>query len=128
MHPIVRDEIYRIGDEAIRNACLHSGGKRVDIELVYNENMQLQVRDDGKGIDAAILISGKEGHYGLTGMRERPARIGARLDIVSTSQGTEILLRVPGKAIYTTPSTWINQLINGFGRNRRTDKEKSAPY
>lgn len=128
MHPIVRDEIYRIGDEAIRNACLHSGGKRVDIELVYNENMQLRVRDDGKGIDAAILISGKEGHYGLTGMRERAARIGARLDIVSTSQGTEILLRVPGKAIYTTPSTWINQLINGFGRNRRTDKEKSAPY
>lgn len=123
MHPIVRDEIYRIGHEAIRNACLHSGGRRVDIELIYHENMHLCIRDDGKGIDTTTLKSGREGHYGLTGMRERAARIGARLDLVSSTKGTEIHLRVPGKGIYTASSTWLARLVKGPGWSRGTDKE-----
>jgi signal transduction histidine kinase/ligand-binding sensor domain-containing protein len=104
MHPIARDEVYRIGDEAIRNACLHSGGQRIDIELVYNENMLLRVRDNGKGISSRILQAGKAGHYGLTGMRERATRIGAKLEISSSPRGTELILRVPGRAIYSSHS------------------------
>jgi signal transduction histidine kinase len=104
MHPIARDEVYRIGDEAIRNACLHSGGHRIDIELVYDENMLFRVRDNGKGIDPKTLQAGRAGHYGLTGMRERAARIGAKLAISSSSKGTELVLSVPGRAIYAPPS------------------------
>jgi signal transduction histidine kinase len=104
MHPIARDEVYRIGDEAIRNACLHSGGQRIDIELVYDENMLLRVRDNGKGIDPRTLQAGKAGHYGLTGMRERATRIGAKLAISSSAQGTQLVLSVPGRAIYASPS------------------------
>ncbi|MBB5066224.1 sensor histidine kinase [Granulicella mallensis] len=103
MHPIARDEVYRIGDEAIRNACLHSGGQRIDIELVYDENMLLRVRDNGKGIDPMTLQAGKAGHYGLTGMRERATRIGAKLAISSSTQGTQLVLSVPGRAIYASP-------------------------
>ena len=64
MHPIVRDEIYRIGYEAINNACIHSGGNLVTVELTYNHNVQLKVRDNGKGIDDKTLESGKPGTLG----------------------------------------------------------------
>ncbi|WP_353066924.1 two-component regulator propeller domain-containing protein [Tunturibacter psychrotolerans] len=104
MHPIARDEIYRVGDEAIRNACLHSNGHRIDIELVYDDNLLLRIRDDGRGIDSTILKSGKAGHYGLTGMRERATHIGAKLVVSGSPEGTEIVLRIPGNAIFKKAS------------------------
>jgi signal transduction histidine kinase len=99
-NPIAVNEVFRIGDEAIRNACVHSQGRRLDIELIYKEHLTVRVRDDGRGIDPETLTAGKIGHYGLTGMRERAERIGANLEVASSPTGTEIVLRVPGKAIY----------------------------
>lgn len=97
MHPIVRDEVYRIGYEAIRNACTHSGANRLAVDLGYEQNLVVRVKDNGKGIDASIVSEGKDGHFGLQGMRERAARIGAKLTLDSTSVlGTEITLVVPG--------------------------------
>jgi signal transduction histidine kinase/ligand-binding sensor domain-containing protein len=97
MHPIVRDEIYRIGYEAIRNACMHSEASRLDVELRYDHDLLILVKDNGKGIDATIAEEGKEGHFGLTGMRERAARIGAEFTLAtSATSGTEITLVVPG--------------------------------
>ena len=56
LHPILRDEVYKIAAEALRNAFLHANAKQVEVEIRYdNERFQLRVRDDGKGIDAAIL-------------------------------------------------------------------------
>jgi signal transduction histidine kinase len=66
--------------------------------------MLLRVRDNGKGIDPRTLQAGKAGHYGLTGMRERASRIGAKLAISSSTQGTQLVLSVPGRAIYASPS------------------------
>jgi signal transduction histidine kinase len=100
MHPIAKDEVYRIGREAIRNACRHSAGKRIDIELVYDHNMLLRIGDDSRGIDANTLRAGKTGHYGLTGMRERAQSIGAKLTVASSTRGTNITLFVPGGVIY----------------------------
>lgn len=101
MHPIVRDEIYRIGYEAIRNAASHSRGRTLDIELSYAHDLTLKVRDDGIGIDAADAEQGKPGHFGLQGMRERALRIGARLDVARLGAGgTEIRLHVPGRIVY----------------------------
>lgn len=105
MHPIARDEVYRIGREAIVNACTHSGGKRLSIDLVYNRNVFLRVQDDGRGIDPEILHVGRSGHYGLTGMRERAARIRAKITIFSSRSGTTVVLLVPGKAIFRTAGT-----------------------
>jgi signal transduction histidine kinase len=100
MHPIARDEVYRIGHEAILNACNHSGGTRLRIELFYDHNMLLRIQDDGGGIPPQILQAGKSGHYGLMGMRERAARIGAKITVVSSTAGTIVTLFVPGEAIF----------------------------
>ena len=101
MHPIVRDEIYRIGYEAIRNACVHSGASRLEVEFKYAHNLALRVSDNGTGIDPAIADRGKDEHFGLQGMRERAARVGGKLTLASSSNlGTEIKLVVPGGIIF----------------------------
>ena len=101
MHPIVRDEIYRIGYEAIRNASSHSGASQLEVELRYAKGLTLRVSDNGMGIDPAIADMGKDGHFGLQGMRERSARIGGKLTLVSSSNsGTEVKLIVPGGIIF----------------------------
>jgi len=59
------------------------------------------VSDNGLGIDSAIADRGRDGHFGLQGMRERAARIGGKLTLVSSSKsGTEIKLVVPGGIIF----------------------------
>jgi signal transduction histidine kinase len=101
MHPIVRDEIYRIGYEAIRNACMHSGASQLEVELTYANDLSLRVGDNGTGIDPAIADRGNDGHFGMQGMRERAVRIGGKLTLVSSSNsGTKISLIVPGGIIF----------------------------
>lgn len=98
LNPMIRDEVYRIGREALVNAFRHSGAKRIEIELEYAaSNLRILVRDDGCGIDAAVVRAGSDGHWGLPGMRERAERIGARFKVWSrASAGTEVELSVPG--------------------------------
>ena len=64
----------------------------------------MRVRDDGKGIDPAVLAShGTEGHYGLRGMPERAALIGGKLAVWSeVGAGTEVELRLPASIVYAT--------------------------
>jgi signal transduction histidine kinase/ligand-binding sensor domain-containing protein len=101
MHPIVRDEIYRIGYEAIRNSFMHSHGSRLEVQLKYSQDLSVLVKDDGLGIDPAIVARGREGHFGLQGMRERAERIGAKLTFVSApGRGTQIMLVVPGDIVF----------------------------
>jgi signal transduction histidine kinase len=70
--------------------------------LTYTSNqLRLLVRDNGCGIDPAILQAGREGHWGLSGMRERADRIRARFCVMSSaSAGTEIELSVPGNVAF----------------------------
>jgi signal transduction histidine kinase/ligand-binding sensor domain-containing protein len=104
MHPIVRDEIYRIGYEAIRNACLHSGASQLEVEILYADDLTLRVRDNGIGIDPLVSDQGKEGHFGLSGMRERAGRIGGKFSLSSSAQsGTAMTLVVPGDIIFLQP-------------------------
>jgi signal transduction histidine kinase/ligand-binding sensor domain-containing protein len=101
MHPIVRDEIYRIGYEAIRNAYLHSQATRLEVELRYEQDLTVRVRDNGVGVEPTIASQGKEGHFGLRGMHERAARIGAHLTIATApASGTAITLVVPGRIVF----------------------------
>jgi signal transduction histidine kinase len=97
MHPVVRNEIYRVGYEAIRNACTHSRGSRLEVALNYGHDLVLRVKDDGVGVDPTIGFHGNEGHFGLQEMHERVARIEGRLTVASSaSSGTEIVVVVPG--------------------------------
>jgi len=103
LHPILRDDIYRIAREALRNAFTHANAKNIEAEIMYGERLlRVRVRDDGKGIDPALLSAGRDGHWGLQGMRERAEQIGAQLDIWSEAgAGTEVELRIPGSVAYT---------------------------
>ena len=105
MHPIIRDEFYRITREALRNAFSHARAQHIEAELIYTDGMfRLRVRDDGAGIAPAILEEGRSGHYGLPGMRERALQIGAKLTIWSgMGAGTEIELSIPGSIAYSAP-------------------------
>jgi signal transduction histidine kinase len=105
MHPIVRDEVYRIGYEAIRNACVHSNATQLRVELSYGQDLSLRICDNGVGIDPDIVHRGKPGHFGLQSMRERAERIMGKFSIESTiGFGTAITLTVPGGIIYRTAS------------------------
>ena len=104
LHPIVSDELYRIGYEAIQNAKTHSHASSLTIELSYAHDLVLRVRDNGVGIDPGFALGGREGHHGLQGMRERAARIQGRLTILSsTESGTDISLIVPGSVSFLHP-------------------------
>ena len=116
LHPILRDEIYRIAAEALRNAFRHAAARRVEVEIRYDsQQFRLRVRDDGKGMDAAVLSGeGPQGHYGLPGMRERAKLIGGKLVIWSeVDAGTEVELGIPARTAYAKASkgTWLSQLL-----------------
>jgi signal transduction histidine kinase len=102
LHPILRDEVYRIGREALVNAFRHSGATAIEVELEYAvKRLRVLVRDNGRGIDPLVLQSGREGHWGLPGMRERAESIGGTLRVWSrASYGTEIELSVPSHVAF----------------------------
>jgi signal transduction histidine kinase len=81
-----------------------------NLQLQYADDLVRRIADDGMGADASTFSDGKEGHFGLEGMRERAGRIGARLNIVSdATRGTEVCLTVPGKIAFhngKTPRSW----------------------
>jgi Histidine kinase/Histidine kinase-, DNA gyrase B-, and HSP90-like ATPase len=102
LHPIIRDEVYRIGREALVNAFRHSQAKSIEVEVEYSaKHLRILVSDDGRGIDSQVLRSGRDGHWGLSGMRERADRIGARLKVRSrAAAGAEVELSVPGNVAF----------------------------
>ena len=102
LSPLIGLEAYRIGREALLNAFSHSGAKRVECELEYaDQDLQIRVRDNGTGIDPQVLDNGREGHWGLAGMRERAAKIGGLLNISSSAtSGTEIRLSIPSSIAF----------------------------
>ncbi len=123
LHPIVRDEVYRIGSEAIRNSCLHSNATRISVKLIFARDLTVQVKDDGQGIDPAVLSAGKPGHFGLAGMQERSLRIGAHFRLLSRiGDGTLVELTVPGKiAFYRSRRPTFLGTIRRFWRSSETD-------
>jgi signal transduction histidine kinase len=120
LHPIIRDEIYRIASEALRNAFRHAQAQHVEVEIRYDETqLRLRVRDDGKGIDPKVLESeGRAGHWGLHGMRERAKLVGGKLDVWSEiGSGTEVDLNIPASAAYArSPArrrSWLSEMFSG---------------
>jgi signal transduction histidine kinase len=115
MHPIARDEIYRIGYEAIHNACEHSSASELEVALNYAQDLTLRVHDNGIGMEPAIVVKGKPEHFGLQGMRERAERIGSKLTLVSSpGSGTEMTLVVPGRVIFRRSSATRFQRIKAL--------------
>jgi ligand-binding sensor domain-containing protein/signal transduction histidine kinase len=102
MRPMIADEVFLIGREALSNAFRHSRATVVEVELEYAQShLRLLIRDNGSGIDPEVLRSGKEGHWGLSGMKERTERIGGNLKVMShAAAGTEVELSVPRRIAF----------------------------
>jgi signal transduction histidine kinase len=120
LHPILRDEVYRIAGEALRNAFKHAQAQRIEVEIRYDERqLRVRVRDDGKGIDPKHLNEdGRPGHYGLRGMRERAKLMGGNLTVWSDlDSGTEVELRIPASRAYETFTarrrSWLTEKLSG---------------
>jgi signal transduction histidine kinase/ligand-binding sensor domain-containing protein len=119
LRPVIRDEVYRIGREALANAFLHSRANTVEVEVEYaSKYLRIMVRDDGCGIDPQVLDAGRQGHWGLPGMRERSEGIGASLRLLSRiGAGTEVELTVPSAIAFESQSrgpvshwlTWLSR-------------------
>jgi signal transduction histidine kinase/streptogramin lyase len=102
LSPALCKEAYDIGREAMTNAFRHSHAAKIEVEIAYETTcVRLMIRDDGRGIEQTIVDSGRAGHWGLRGMRERARAIGAELNIQSRpGAGTEIELTIPAKVAY----------------------------
>jgi len=103
LHPIVREEGFLIGREALANAFNHSAAANIEAEVTYGEHaLQIRIRDDGRGISETVLdAGGRPGHFGLLGMRERAKQLGANIEVWSKpGAGTEIDVRVPAEVAY----------------------------
>jgi ligand-binding sensor domain-containing protein/signal transduction histidine kinase len=125
LHPALRDDLYRIGREALINAFRHSGARRIEMALKYEPGqLRMIVRDDGRGIEPQVIRSGRDGHWGLPGMRERAERIGAQLHVYSgAAAGTRIELSVPGRVVYQDQP---KRHPNWFRRLRKTVQNSQA--
>jgi len=126
LHPILRDEVYRIAGEALRNAFRHAQAHRIEVEIRYDERqLRLRVRDDGKGIDAKLLRDdGRARHYGLHGMRERAKVVGGKLAVWSElDTGTEVELSIPtsqaGEPSAARRRSWLIEKVSGSWLEKR---------
>jgi len=105
LHPVVLEELFKIGKEALANAFRHSGAHSIEAELNYERSeLRIRIRDDGTGIDTVILQKGhREGHFGLPGMKERAKKVGAHLEVWSRpGAGTEIEMRIAAQIAYVS--------------------------
>jgi len=126
----IRDEVYLIGHEALSNAFRHSHASDIEVELEYAaSHLRVFIRDNGVGIDAQVLRTGRERHWGLFGMKERTERIGGELKVLSRAvAGTEVELSVPGRLAYE-PETedhgsggWLSKF---YARKERNEESRA---
>jgi len=73
----------------------------LDVTIKYASDFMLAVSDYGIGIESEVLENGKDGHFGLRGMRERAERIGSKFTLsTAADSGTAITLVVPGRIAF----------------------------
>jgi signal transduction histidine kinase/ligand-binding sensor domain-containing protein len=116
--PLIRDEAYKIACECLRNAFRHAHAKRIEVQICYDpRQFRLQLVDNGKGIDPAVLSAGgRTGHHGLPGIHERAELAGGKLSAYSQlNSGTKIELAIPGSIAYTKSPPDHRPVTSGNG-------------
>jgi signal transduction histidine kinase len=118
--PDIAAELLRIAEEALLNCARHAHATNIDISVIYGaRRLQIRVEDDGVGIPSEIAQAGRRaGHFGLIGMRERSAKIGAAYAIERRQGGgTAITISVPADIAYADrPSRFWKGPWRGAGR------------
>jgi signal transduction histidine kinase len=110
LHPIVREESYRVAAEAITNAYRHAHARHIAVHIEFGKGgLSVRVADDGHGFDARQPVPATpSGHWGLMGMRERAVRIRGQLEISSNAAtGSIVALHIPARRAYAEgPGGW----------------------
>jgi signal transduction histidine kinase len=117
LRPIIRDEVYGIGREAVVRAFRHAGANSIKVEIEYAaRRLRVLVSDDERGISDQTPRSGSDWRMWLSGLQERAEGIGARLKVrAHVTEGTEVELSVPGRVAYLNqspgrPQKWLARL------------------
>lgn len=104
LHPIIAAELSRVAGEALSNIVRHANANRVKVILTFETGkFTMQISDDGIGLPPGVMArGGRDGHYGLTGMRERSEKVGGHLSIErGTDAGTVVSVTVPARLAFT---------------------------
>ncbi len=102
LEPTACDEIAQIVREALSNAAQHANASSITIRSIYGPlSLQVLVADNGVGIPPDILRDGRDGHFGLNGMRERARRLEGRVQIENDANGgTRVMVKLPGSVVF----------------------------
>jgi signal transduction histidine kinase len=92
--------LYRIAQEAVRNAAVHSGARQISVAIArVDERVDLVVMDDGRGFDVETMRSSGDG-LGLVSIEERVRIVGGAVDVVSAAdRGTTVRVHCPIEAV-----------------------------
>ncbi|MEP6945920.1 MAG: ATP-binding protein, partial [Acidobacteriota bacterium] len=122
----VGEETHQICREALTNAFRHSGATVIEVEIEYSARLfRIVVRDNGRGIDPKIISLGREGHFGLSGMRERANGVAGQFKVFSRPEGgTEAELSIPGR--FAFEAHFSNIVSRWFHGRRRTKPKKEV--
>ena len=109
--------LFRVLQESLTNVHRHSGASRADVSLrTVASEIVLRVQDYGRGMPPSVVQSlresGSGGGVGLAGMTERIREIGGRLEINSSSIGTEIVARLPWRGSAQKENLSTTQEVN----------------
>lgn len=112
MDPLALDEVTRIAGEALFNIRRHAQATRIVAEIRHGPSFVLRIADDGIGIDPELAAKGKQGHFGLAGMRERARKLRGSLSIRPLpDRGTELILTIPAAIAYKSESRRLLQRL-----------------
>jgi signal transduction histidine kinase len=96
MHIDVETAVFRIVQEALNNVYRHSGARDCWVTLKHDRRLFVTVRDNGKGINAAVVASRPDSiGVGIGGMRQRVKEFGGELTLENCSPGTRIAASIP---------------------------------
>jgi signal transduction histidine kinase len=102
LQPLVAEECFAIVREALINAARHAAATHVTVALEFaRAQLYLAITDDGSGMEPFLAAKGRDGHFGLAGMRERAARVSATLNVTTApGQGTMITIYLPARLAF----------------------------
>jgi signal transduction histidine kinase len=92
----VAQSLFLIGREALTNAIRHADASSIEVSLAMsNHNVELSVRDNGRGFALSPEAARQQGHWGLIGIEERAERLGGRSRIDSQlGKGTTVFIQI----------------------------------
>ena len=131
LHPIIRDEVYRIGRQVLVNDFRHPHAKLIEVEVQYRtRRLHIIIRHDACGIDPQELRFAGEDYRGLAALRRRAEVIGARLRVRSHGAiGSEVQLSVPADIAFqreansTSLLRWVARWHERGGQKSREENK-----